>query len=148
MLEPTKGVLQFKWSRFFKSICISMPFSFKFTVFILWEKLGNKPKLETAIARWKCFFQAYMLHSFGVISRATRSALCAYQARGPASQELCSLAVGSCCSRTTTRFSPGGSVVNAPDFRYDRLWPQITGKFFPLSKLNIEIDVSSRPYNE
>ena len=37
-------------------------------VSILWEKLGNKPKLETAIARWKCLFQAYMPHSSGLTS--------------------------------------------------------------------------------
>ena len=46
-----------------------MPFFLKFTVSILWEKLGNKPELETAIARWRCSFQSYVPHCFGVNSR-------------------------------------------------------------------------------
>ena len=35
-----------------------MPFFLKFTVSILFEKFGNKPKLEKAIARYKFLFQA------------------------------------------------------------------------------------------
>ena len=69
MLEPTKSVLQSKWSRFLKNICISVPFFLKFTVSILWEKFCNKPNLETAIARYKFLFQEYMPHSFGVNSQ-------------------------------------------------------------------------------
>ena len=54
----------------FQSETISLPkcHFFKFTVSIRWQKFGNKRKLETAIARYKFLFQAYMPHSFGVIS--------------------------------------------------------------------------------
>ena len=46
-----------------------MPFFLKFTVSILWEKFGNKPKLERAIASYKFLIRAYMPLFFGVISR-------------------------------------------------------------------------------
>ena len=35
----------------------------EFMVSILWEKSGNKPKLETAIARWNCFFFSHKCHT-------------------------------------------------------------------------------------
>ena len=64
-----KSVLHSKWSRFLKSICISMSIFLEIMVSILWEKFGNKPNSETAIARWKCLFQAKMPHFFGLTSR-------------------------------------------------------------------------------